>query len=98
MQRLVIHAPTAAALHRAYRNLANLRDKEPEALIELVVNGEAVAVAINASDPRSTEYVVLCENSLQAAGLTTPTGFRTVPAAIHHISQRQAEGWSYFRA
>lgn len=98
MQRLIIHAPTVTALHRAYRNLANFLDKEPEALVELVVNGEAVVEAINAPDPRTNKYIVLCENSLRAAGLTAPAGFRTVPAAIHHISQRQAEGWSYFRA
>ena len=98
MQRLIIHAPTVASLHRAYRNLANFLEQEPEVQVELVVNGEAVAEAINTLEPQIAGYVVLCENSLSAAGLAVPAGLRTISAAIHHISQRQAEGWSYFRA
>lgn len=98
MQRLIIHAPTVASLHRAYRNLGNFLEQEPGAEVELVVNGEAVGEAIKTIEPQITKYVVLCENSLRATELTAPTGLRTISAAIHHISQRQAEGWSYFRA
>ena len=98
MQRLVIHAPTVNSLHRAYRNLKNFLKQEPDAQVELIVNAGAVVEAINTADQQAAQYIVLCENSLQAAGLTAPKGFKTVPAAIHQISQRQAEGWSYFRA
>lgn len=98
MQRLVIHAPTVASLDRAGRNLMNFLKEEPEALVELVVNGEAAVEAVNAPNTQTAKYIVLCKNSLDAAGLTAPAGARIVAAAVHHISQRQAEGWSYFRA
>lgn len=98
MTRLVVHAPTVAALRRARRNVVNLLAAEPGATVELVVNGEAVAEAIDSPDPATEGYVVLCENSLRAAGREKPPGFRTVGAAIHYVAQRQAEGWGYFRA
>jgi intracellular sulfur oxidation DsrE/DsrF family protein len=98
MTKLIVHAPTVAALHRAQRNLVNLLAAEPDATVELVVNGEAAIEAIDSPNPTTGGYVVLCENSLRAAGRQEPRGFRTVPAAIHYIAQRQAEGWSYFRA
>jgi hypothetical protein len=54
--------------------------------------------AIDNPDPATARYVVLCENSLRAAGRERPPEFRTIPAAIHYIALRQAWGWSYFRA
>ncbi len=98
MTKLVLHAPTVGALKRARRNLANLLASEPEATVELVVNAEAAIEAIANPDPTVLPYVVVCENSLRAANIGLPAGFRSTPAAISHISQRQAEGWSYFRA
>lgn len=98
MTRLIVHAPTVGALHRARRNLVNLLAAEPGATVELVVNGAAVAEAIDNPDAASTAHLVLCENSLRAAGLEKPSGFGSTAAAIAHIARRQAEGWSYFRA
>jgi len=98
MTRLIVHAPTVGALHRARRNLVNLLAAEPDATVELVVNGAAVAEALDNPDAASAAYVVLCENSLRAAGLDKPPGFSSIAAAIAHIARRQAEGWSYFRA
>lgn len=98
MTKLVIHAPTVGAWRRAQRNLTNLLAVEPEAIVELVVNAEAAVAAIAAPDPSVSRYVVVCENSLRAANVDLPPGFRSTPVAISHISQRQAEGWAYFRA
>lgn len=97
MLRLVVHAPTPAALARARRNVANLLASEPDAIVELVVNGAAIDDAA-AIDPADEPHLVLCENSLNWAGLAAPKGVRTVATAIGHIAHRQAEGWSYFRA
>ena len=44
--RLVIHAPTEAALARARANAANLLRAEPAAAVEIVINGPAVAAAL----------------------------------------------------
>lgn len=98
MTRLIVHAPTAAALERARRNIVNLLAAEPDATVELVVNAQAVGEAIYNPDPITDGHLVLCENSLRAAGLEGPTDCRSVPAAIAYIARRQAEGWSYFRA
>lgn len=98
MTRLIVHAPTVAALRRARRNIANLLAADPEALVELVVNSEAAIAAIDDPDPATADYVVVCENSLAAAGRDNPPGVRTIPTAVLHIARRQAEGWSYFRA
>jgi uncharacterized protein len=98
MVRLLIHAPTEAALNRAHRNLANLLVTDPQAEVELVVNGDAVRAALEKPVPASMPYLVLCENSLTRAGLGKPEGTRTTPAAIVHVAQRQTQGWSYFRS
>lgn len=98
MLKLVLHAPTAAALNRARRNLANLLAADPNAEVELVINGEAVKAEMAAPDPVSRPHLVVCRNSLDAAGLSAPDDARVTRAAVLHIAQRQAEGWGYFRA
>jgi intracellular sulfur oxidation DsrE/DsrF family protein len=98
MARLIIHAPTRAALTRARRNLANLLAADPAAKVELVVNGEAAKAEIEDPDPTTRPYLVLCRNSLNAAGLTPPDDARVTQAAVLYIAERQAEGWAYFRA
>lgn len=94
----MIHAPTAAALARARRNLRNYLAVEPGAEVELVANAEAARTALAEPDAATDARLVLCRNSLDQAGLTAPAGMATVAAAIQHIARRQAEGWSYFRA
>jgi NitT/TauT family transport system ATP-binding protein len=98
MLKLVIHAPTAAALMRARRNVANLIAADPSAMVELVINGAAVTAEIENPDPATRLHLVVCQNSLDAAGLAAPPDARVTRAAILHIAQRQADGWSYFRA
>ena len=96
--RLLIHAPTAGALVRGRRNLANLLAADPSAEVELVANGAAVAAALDAPDPATDARLVLCRNSLAAAGRSAPPGVRTVAAAVLHVAERQRDGWAYFRA
>lgn len=98
MVRLIVHAPTPAALVRARRNVVNLLAADPDAEIELVVNGRGAGAALETPDPETDRYLAVCANSLAVTGARAPDGTRTVDAAILHIAQRQAEGWSYFRA
>lgn len=98
MVKLIVHAPTAAALARARRNVVNLLTAEPDAEVELVVNGEGASAALETPDPNTDKYLTVCANSLRLTGAHAPEGTRIVGAAILHIAQRQAEGWSYFRA
>lgn len=94
--RLLIHAPTAAALARARSNARNLLRADPTAEVEIVVNAGAVATAIETGEVEPP--LLLCGNSLAAQGLAAPETARVVPAAVLHIASRQNEGWAYMRA
>jgi len=97
MVRLLIHAPTPASLERARRNLANLLKLAPDAQVELVVNAGAVAAALDTPHALDT-HLRVCANTLTATARTVPDGIATVPAAVLHLAERQAQGWSYLRA
>jgi NitT/TauT family transport system ATP-binding protein len=97
MVRLLIHAPTPAALERGRRNLANLLKLAPDAQVELVVNAGGVAAALDAPHPLDA-HLRVCLNTLTANQRTVPEGVATVPAAVLYRAERQAEGWSYLRA
>lgn len=98
--RLVIHAPTAAALDRAMSNAGNFLQADHSAEVEIVVNAAAVSAVL--ADPKpflgTGAKVLLCRNTLDRQGLAPPPGAHTVPAAVLHIAERQAEGWAYMRA
>ncbi|RYG13215.1 MAG: hypothetical protein EON92_06155 [Burkholderiales bacterium] len=97
MIRLLIHAPTPAALERGRRNLANLLKAEPAAQVELVVNAGAEAAALDT--PHALDaHLRVCRNSLAAAGMHAPEGLTVIDAAVLHIVLRQHEGWAYLRA
>ena len=96
--KVIIHAPTPAALVRGQSNLKNLLQLQPDAEIELVINGPAMADALAISDAAIKSRLRLCQNSLQAQGLTAPADMQPVRAAIVHLSERQQQGWSYIRA
>ncbi|SMH35595.1 hypothetical protein [Azospirillum agricola] len=95
--RLVIHAPTAAALERARRNAANLRKARPDAAIRIVANAEAVAAALDRPDSDTDPLLRLCGNTLARLGRTAP-GLTVVEAGVLDIAEAQAEGWGYMRA
>jgi len=97
MVRLLIHAPTPASLERARRNVANLLKLAPDAQIELVVNAGAVAAALDTPHPLDA-HLRVCANTLTANARTAPDDIATVPAAVLHLAERQAQGWSYMRA
>lgn len=94
--RLLIHAPTAAALARARSNARNLLRAEPTAEVEIIANAGAVAVAIEAGEIEPP--LLLCGNSLATQGLVAPPEARIVAAAVLHIATRQQEGWAYMQA
>ncbi len=98
MLKLMIHAPTAAALARAQANARNLLKLEPDAQVQLVVNGPAMAAAVAITDEQILALLVLCRNSLNAQQLEAPAGVSVVPAAIQHLALQQAAGWGYVRA
>jgi NitT/TauT family transport system ATP-binding protein len=62
-----------------------------------VINAGAVSAALNAPSPLDS-HLRVCQNTLHAGQLAAPSNVITVPAAVLHIAQRQAEGWAYMRA
>jgi intracellular sulfur oxidation DsrE/DsrF family protein len=98
MLKLLIHAPTEAALQRALANARNLLLAEPQAQVEIVVNGAAALPALAIDDATLRARMVVCANSLARAGVAPPNDVAVVPAAVLHVAQQQAQGWAYWRA
>lgn len=48
--RILLHAPTAAALTRARQNAINITADDPAAEVRIVVNGDAVAAVLETVD------------------------------------------------
>lgn len=71
--RLIIHAPTASALARARSNAANLLAIRHEAQVEIVINGPAVAAALD--NPHDTDALLrVCGNTLARLERDLPDG------------------------
>ncbi|WP_417221968.1 hypothetical protein [Amphritea sp.] len=96
--QLLIHAPTVDALKRAQNNARNLLKLEPDAQVEIVVNGPAMAAAVTLTDSDILSRLVMCRNSLQAQSLTAQADIKLVDAAVQYLAHQQAAGWSYLRA
>lgn len=95
--RLLIHAADEASLARARSNARNLLATEPDAAVEIVVNGPAVAAAL--ATPDDTDRLLrLCANTLANQDLEAPPEIARVRAAVLYIAQRQRDGWAYMRA
>jgi NitT/TauT family transport system ATP-binding protein len=95
--RVVIHAPTEAALQRARSNALNLLKEMPGAEIEIVVNADGVRAALS-GEHASDGLLVFCRNTLDATGQSVTKGATVVPSAAAHLVRRQREGWIYIRA
>ncbi|MBT5572289.1 MAG: hypothetical protein HOJ90_13815 [Alphaproteobacteria bacterium] len=96
--RVLLHAPTADALKRARSNARNLRVRQPDAEILIVVNADGVPAALESPDPETDSVLRLCANTLVARNLDAPGSIKTVPAAVETLAQMQIEGWAYIRA
>jgi intracellular sulfur oxidation DsrE/DsrF family protein len=96
--KLLIHAPTPEALKRAQNNARNLLKLEADAMIEIVVNGAAVAAITSVVDPSVMPLLVLCRNSLEGQQLDPPANIKVVVAAVQYLAHQQASGWAYMRA
>lgn len=96
--RVVLHAPTEAALGRARSNARNLRAAQPEAEIVIVVNADGVRAALDTRDSETDDHLRICSNTLAARSLEAPDHLTTVPAAVETLARLQVEGWAYIRA
>ena len=109
---VVLHLTEGAeGKHRAVlRNALNvIPEVEPGTPIEVVVHGEAIALAragqatadalAEALDAGIT--LVVCRNSLRSQGLTegdlVDGAVVVVPSGVGHLVARQNQGWAYLR-
>lgn len=97
--KILLHAPTAAALARARSNLNNLRQRQRAPEVRIVINAEAVAAALDNADAAADAQTHVCGNTLRKIGRSAPPPFQVIEdGAILAIAQWQAEGWTYIRA
>lgn len=97
--RIVLHAPTAAALARARSNAANLNKNSPQTTVRIVVNSEAVEAALDVPDPASDALTLVCPNTLAKIAREARAPFTVLPeGAVLALARMQREGWCYVRA
>lgn len=93
----------------ALRNALNLvPELEPGTPIEVVVHGEAIALARRGQETAGALTaafdagitLVVCRNSMRSQNLTDDAlvrGAVSVPSGVGHLVARQREGWAYLR-
>jgi intracellular sulfur oxidation DsrE/DsrF family protein len=96
--RVILHAPTANALQRARSNARNLRLRQPDAEIVIIVNADGVPAALETPEAETDDLLRICANTLAARKLSAPRNINAIPAAVEMIVQLQTEGWIYIRA
>jgi intracellular sulfur oxidation DsrE/DsrF family protein len=57
---IVLHAPTAGAFARALSNAANITKTEPDAVLELVVNGQGARAAVESANESAAKILRYC--------------------------------------
>lgn len=96
--RVLLHAPTPAALQRARSNAVNLRASASQVQVRIIANSSAVEKAVGEPDPGTDTCLTLCQNSLRKHGVEAPGEVDVTPAAILLIVELQQQGWIYIRA
>lgn len=97
--RIVLHAPTAAALIRARNNANHIAADDPVVDVRIVVNGDAVAAVLDAPDPSLDTRTLVCPNTLGRLGRGAPSPLVVLPqGAALSLALMQREGWCYVRA
>lgn len=97
--RVLLHAPTAGALKRARSNAANLARAAPAPLVRIVVNGEAVAAALDEPEAVSDALTLVCPHTLRKIGRSAGAPLTVLgEGAVLALAKLQTEGWCYVRA
>ncbi|SDM08028.1 Intracellular sulfur oxidation protein, DsrE/DsrF family [Oryzisolibacter propanilivorax] len=97
--RLVLHAPTRAALERARRNAGNAARVLGQDAVRIVVNGDAVATTLDEPQPATDALTLVCGNTLKQLERQADAPLRVLPeGAVVALATMQDEGWRYVRA
>ena len=96
--RILLHAPTAAALTRAHNNANNIAADVPAAEVRIVVNGEAVAAVLEAPNVILSTRTLVCPNTLGRMDRNAPSPLVVLPqGAALSLALMQQEGWCFVR-
>lgn len=104
-------APEAqkAMLGQLNNLLQYFRDKQTRIAVEVVIHGDAFPLLFSKDNPFSAKVEelhdksvrwLICQNTIKGQQLQMNQLFpfvEVVPAAVAHLVERQAEGWSYIR-
>lgn len=97
--RIILHAPTAAAVTRARNNATNLMKQPPPVEVRIVVNAEAVSAVLDAPDAAGDALTFVCPNTLSRIGRSAPAPLTVLDeSAVLAIVHMQAAGWHYIRS
>jgi len=97
--RVILHAPTPAALERARNNAINLRREDPEADVRIIVNAQAVATALDVAQPDLDTLTWVCPNTLAKTNRENRPPLHLLGgAAVLEIARLQRDGWIYIRS
>lgn len=99
VMKVILHAPTPAALDRARNNAMNLKRDAPDADVRIIVNAEAVAKALDVVHPEMDAFTWVCPNTLARTSRDNRLPLRVLnQAAIFEIVSLQRTGWIYIRS
>ncbi|MBU0783494.1 MAG: hypothetical protein KJ798_10120 [Gammaproteobacteria bacterium] len=97
--KIILHAPTPAALGRARNNAINVMREAPNAQVRIVVNAQAVAAVLDADAEELDALTWLCPVTLLGTNRESRTPLHVLPgAAVLEIARMQQAGWVYIRA
>ncbi|MFT0546225.1 hypothetical protein ACMHYO_07725 [Allopusillimonas ginsengisoli] len=97
--KVILHAPTPAALERARNNAANLRRESSDVDVRIIVNAQAVAAALDVVHPEMDTLTWLCPNTLSKIDRENRVPLRLLAGpAVLEIARLQQAGWRYIRS
>jgi intracellular sulfur oxidation DsrE/DsrF family protein len=97
--KIVLHAPTPGGVERARRNLGNILQAMPDAVVRILVNGDAVSTVLNGPDSATDMLTLVCPTTLKRIGATAPAPLTVLDEpGILALAHLQLDGWQYIRA
>lgn len=97
--KVILHAPTPAALDRARRNAVNLLRDVPDIELRIVLNAEAVEAALDQAHADVDTHTWVCPTTLTRIGRENRPPLQVMAgSAIIEIARMQQNGWVYIRS
>lgn len=103
---VVFHLKEFERFDHCHSNVTNLLKEADVEEIRILINGEAVKLAIKNEDDRLQEllglgiFITVCQNALKKHGIVNESlldGIEIVPRGVFELMKRQEQGYSYIR-